>query len=311
MGTPDFAVTILDGLLKHDVNIVGVVTSPDRPSGRGQKINQSAVKKYSDANELTTLQPVNLKDEGFQSELRALKADIQIIVAFRMLPESVWNMPPKGSVNLHASLLPHYRGAAPINWAILNGEKKSGVTTFFLQHQIDTGDVIFQQETAISETMTAGELHDELMHIGSELINKTYDAIESGTVPSTPQTEMNVGELKSAPKIFKPDCEINWNESINVIFNLVRGMNPFPTAWTNLIDESGASLTLKIFGADKVLETHKHDKGSIKTDGKSYLYIYGPDGYLSIKVLQLQGKRRMDLEDYLRGSKINDEWKVT
>jgi len=311
MGTPDFAVTILDGLLKHGVNVVGVITSPDRPSGRGQKINQSAVKKYSDAHDLTTLQPVNLKDEIFQSELRALNADLQIIVAFRMLPESVWNMPPKGSVNLHASLLPQYRGAAPINWAILNGEKKSGVTTFFLQHQIDTGDVIFQEEVNISDTMTAGELHDELMHIGSSLINKTYDAIEKGDVPSTPQVEMNAGELKNAPKIFKPDCEINWNDSIDSIFNLVRGMNPFPTAWTNLVDESGTSLTLKIFGADKVKEEHKQAIGSIKTDGKSFLYIYGLNGYLSIKVLQLQGKRRMDLEDYLRGSKINDGWKVS
>jgi len=310
MGTPDFAVTILDGLVKHGVDIVGVITAPDKRSGRGQKINQSAVKKYADQYNLTTLQPVNLKDEEFLQTLQNLKADLQVVVAFRMLPEAVWNMPAKGTFNLHASLLPQYRGAAPINWAILNGEKESGVSTFFLQHKIDTGNIIFQEKVAINDHMTAGELHDELMHIGSTLVTKTYDAIVTGNVPNIPQSELMVDTLKEAPKIFKPDCEIDWNKDIHQIYNLVRGMNPFPTAWTTMVDENGAVLTCKVFGATKITDSLSFENGSIKTDGKSFLHLYGENGYLSIKELQLQGKKRMKLEDFLRGARINNNWKV-
>ena len=248
MGTPGFAVTILDGLIQNNFDVVGVVTAPDKPAGRGQKIAQSDVKKYCEEHGLHTLQPTNLKDEDFISELKALEADLFVVVAFRMLPEIVWNMPPQGTINLHASLLPQYRGAAPINWAIVNGEKKTGVTTFFIEKEIDTGMIIEQKEVEIGENDTAGELHDELMRVGSSLVVQTVVKIQSGEVIRTSQNDLIEGQkLNEAPKIFKPMCEINWNESVEVIHNFCRGFSPYPTAWTKIQNKnSGEIKSLKI-----------------------------------------------------------------
>lgn len=310
MGTPDFATTVLDGLIKHGVNVVGVITAPDKPAGRGRKIHESSVKKYALSNDLRVLQPTNLKDSAFIEELKTLKADLQIVVAFRMLPEVVWAMPPMGTFNLHASLLPQYRGAAPINWAVINGEKETGVTTFFLQHQIDTGDIIMQEKVKIGESMTAGELHDELMTVGSDLVNKTYDAIVSGSTPTVAQESLIEGKLKEAPKIFKQDCKVNWHDPVLNIYNFIRGMSPFPTAWTELQDENNTVTTAKLFEADFNETTSTKAPGTIDTDGKTYLHIYAKGGYISIKTLQLQGKKRMALDDFLRGSNINNSWQT-
>lgn len=308
MGTPEFAVTILDGLLNHGVNVVGVITAPDRPAGRGRKLNESAVKKYAVEKGLKILQPLKLKDEDFVSELKSLNADLQIVVAFRMLPEIVWNMPEKGTFNLHASLLPNYRGAAPINWAVINGEKESGVTTFFIEHKIDTGNILFQEKVAISDTMSAGELHDELMITGSKLVNKTYDAIAEGNIQPIPQSEYDLSSIQPAPKIFKEDCKIDWNKDVTSIFNHIRGLSPYPAAWTN-IDIGDEEKTCKIFKTKFTTDHHEYDQGRIDSDGKTFLHIYCGNGYLSVLELQLQGKKRMKIEDFLRGNKV-DEWKA-
>ncbi|MBP9151318.1 MAG: methionyl-tRNA formyltransferase, partial [Flavobacteriales bacterium] len=250
MGTPDFAVATLKALLDAGANVVGVITAPDKPAGRGMKLQPSAVKQFAVENDLNVLQPTNLKSEEFLSELSALKATLQVVVAFRMLPEVVWNMPEKGTFNLHASLLPQYRGAAPINWAVMNGETESGVTTFFLQHQIDTGNIIFQEKVAIGESETAGELHDKLMNVGAGLVVKTLEAIENGNAPSIPQNTI-VGELQEAPKIFKETCKIDWNKSANAVFNHVRGLSPYPTAFTTLVS-SDEEIGLKVFRVRKM-----------------------------------------------------------
>ena len=244
MGTPEFAVASLDILIQNNYNVVAVVTVPDKPAGRGQQIQQSAVKKYAIEKGLTVLQPEKLKDEQFIKELTALKADLQIVVAFRMLPEIVWNMPPLGTYNLHGSLLPKYRGAAPINWAIINGETESGVTTFKLKHEIDTGNMLFQQSTPIYPTTTAGDLHDSLMHIGAELILKTVKAIESNNYVLKPQ---NDSEIIHAPKLYKETCKINWDNSAEKINNLIRGLSPYPTAFTEYIDKKNQVIGVKIY----------------------------------------------------------------
>ncbi len=301
MGTPDFAVESLKTLVENEYNIVGVITAPDRPAGRGQKIHQSPVKEYAVAQNIPVLQPEKLKNPAFLDDLKALRADLQIIVAFRMLPEVVWNMPPMGSFNLHGSLLPHYRGAAPINWAVINGEKETGVSTFFLQHEIDTGHIIFQEKVTIEEADNAGSIHDKLMVIGAQLVLKTVQAIEADAIHTIPQADLlGDEESKEAPKIFKDDCRIQWAESATLIRNKIRGLSPYPTAWTELEFEDGKTLSMKLFAAQ-----FKSDlslaPGEVQTDGKTYLAIGTNDQALAITELQLAGKKRMTVTDFLRG----------
>lgn len=296
MGTPDFAVASLDILVENGFNVVGVVTAPDKPAGRGLQLQESAVKKYAASKGLPLLQPEKLKNPDFIAQLAALKADLQVVVAFRMLPEIVWNMPPQGTINVHASLLPNYRGAAPINWAIINGEKESGVTTFKLQHEIDTGDILFNDTVTIREDETAGELHDELMLTGARLLLKTVQAIAAGTTKETPQASIAAEDVKHAPKIFKDTCMINWQEPLDKIYNLVRGLSPYPAAWTTLQDKS-----LKIYKAHKQHVQPSIAPGEFDTDQKTYVRIAAPDGYLYLDEIQLEGKKRMDITAFLRG----------
>ncbi|MBE6298906.1 MAG: methionyl-tRNA formyltransferase [Bacteroidales bacterium] len=303
MGTPDFAVESLKKLVEGGYNVVGVVTMPDKPAGRGQKIKYSAVKEYALSKGLYIMQPERLKDESFLAELASLNADLQIVVAFRMLPESVWNMPPLGTFNLHASLLPQYRGAAPINWAIMNGDKESGVTTFFLTHEIDTGNIIMQERVAIGDDDCAGTLHDNLMYVGADMVCKTVDAIAEGNI-TTKEQPMDI-ELKAAPKIFKNDCKIDWSESAEKIRNKVRGLSPYPTAWGALDLGNGEEpLAVKIFSVDIIEENGK--TGTIKTDGKHFIEVYCGDGALRISSLQLPGKKRLTVEELLRGYSFNE-----
>lgn len=304
MGTPEFAVPSLDILVKNNYNVVGVVTVPDKPAGRGQQIQESAVKKYAVANGIKILQPVKLKDPEFIKELKELNADLQIVVAFRMLPEEVWNMPKLGTYNLHGSLLPKYRGAAPINWAIINGEKESGVTTFKLKHEIDTGNTLFQEKVNISDITTAGELHDELMKVGAELILKTVKAIESGTLDlKTQDNSLAV----HAPKIFKETCKIDWNKTPEQIHNLIRGLSPYPAAFTEFKDLQGNVLSLKIFSSSKEESAHSKTNGLVITDNKTFVKVSCYGGYINIKELQLQGKKRMSIGEFLRGYKFPEK----
>ncbi|WP_236652774.1 methionyl-tRNA formyltransferase [Chitinophaga vietnamensis] len=296
MGTPDFAVASLDILVQNGFNVVGVITAPDKPAGRGLQLQESAVKKYAAAKGLTVLQPEKLKNPEFIAALKALKADLQVVVAFRMLPEIVWNMPPEGTINVHASLLPQYRGAAPINWAIINGEKESGVTTFKLQHEIDTGDILFNDKVAIREDETAGELHDALMNTGARLLLKTVQAIAAGEVKEIPQASINAADIKHAPKIFKETCRINWEQPLDSIYNLVRGLSPYPAAWTTLQDK-----TIKIYKAHKVAGKPAVAPGEFETDQKTFVKIAAPDGYLFLDEVQLEGKKKMDIAAFLRG----------
>ncbi|MCX3266840.1 methionyl-tRNA formyltransferase [Pedobacter agri] len=297
MGTPDFAVASLDALVQANFDVVAVITAPDKPAGRGQKMNESAVKKYAIEKNIPVLQPEKLKNPEFLEQLKAYQADLQVVVAFRMLPEVVWNMPPKGTINLHGSLLPQYRGAAPINHAVINGEKESGVTTFFLTHEIDTGAIIQSASTPISDEETAGDLHDKLMHIGAELLVKTVTAIEKGDYTEQPQPQNDV--LKHAPKIFKDDCKINWNNSSQQIFNLIRGLSPYPTAFTLLNDK-----TLKIFKAELEDKEPAIVAGGFLTDGKTYLKFATKDGFIKLLDIQYEGKKRMAIEDFLRGMRL-------
>lgn len=311
MGTPDFAVASLDILVKNNYNIVGVITAPDKPAGRGQQVQLSAVKKYAVEKGLHILQPEKLKNAQFLEELRALNADLQVVVAFRMLPEVVWNMPRLGTFNLHASLLPQYRGAAPINWAVMNGEKETGVTTFFLQHEIDTGKVLFRERTPIGKDETAGELHDRLMEIGSKLVLKTVQAIETGNYRETPQEELAEGqELKHAPKIFKEDCRTDWSKSIDTIHDHVRGLSPYPAAWTELSGPDGKMHSIKIFRTGKEITFHDHVRGTLISDGRSFIKIAVAGGYIHLLDIQLAGKKRMGTAEFLRGFNMQGEWKV-
>lgn len=302
MGTPDFAVATLKALIEADANIVGVITAPDRKAGRGMKLQPSAVKQFAVENGLKVLQPTNLKSEEFLEELRSLDATLQIVVAFRMLPEVVWNMPKHGTFNLHASLLPQYRGAAPINWSIIHGEKETGVTTFFLQHQIDTGNIIFQEKVPISDDMTVGELHDELMKVGSKLVVKTLRAIESGNCPSIPQS--NDSELKEAPKIFKETCEINWTKPVDEVYNLIRGLSPYPAAFTT-VSNGSEELGLKIFRVQKTEKGNVGKAGLISIEDNG-LFISCANGWLEVLELQLAGKKRMKTGDFLRGFDLSE-----
>lgn len=310
MGTPDFAVQSLKTLVDNGINIVGVITSPDKPAGRGKKISESAVKKYAVSQSLNVLQPTKLKDESFQKELKKLDVDLQIIVAFRMLPEKVWSMPRLGSINLHASLLPQYRGAAPINWAVINGENKTGISTFFLKHEIDTGDVIFQEEIDINPSDNAGIVHDKLMNKGAELLLKTTNAIIDGNYTEIPQKQLIDSKIKHAPKIFKSDCKVKWTEPINNIHNLVRGLSPYPCAWSELIEPNGNVISFKLYDTDIEKVKHENIVGDIISDNKNFIKIAVQEGYLIVNELHLAGKKRMKTKDFLLGFKNIDQFKV-
>jgi methionyl-tRNA formyltransferase len=322
MGTPEFAVASLDALIKKDFNIVGVVTSPDKPAGRGLKMSESAVKKYAVKRKLKILQPEKLKNPEFLDELRSLNADLQIVVAFRMLPEAVWNMPPMGTINLHGSLLPQYRGAAPLNWAIINGEKETGVTTFKLKHEIDTGDILLQESFPIGENETAEEVHDRMKETGAQLLVKTVEGLTNGTLQETPQSSIVNGQLpiensqvkesysppdshrdtidhsllKHAPKITTQTCRIDWNKTVDEIHNLIRGLSPYPAAFTELEDK-----TIKIYKSEKEHAVPTSKRGRWESNGKTYLKFASADGYIHLKDVQLEGKKRMLIEDFLRG----------
>lgn len=311
MGTPDFAVEPLRCLIQGGYNVVGVITMPDKPAGRGHKIQYSPVKQYALEHRLPLLQPEKLKDETFVEELRAWKADLQIVVAFRMLPEVVWNMPRLGTFNLHASLLPQYRGAAPINWAVINGDKETGITTFFLKHEIDTGEVIQQVRVPIGDTDNVGVVHDKLMMLGGRLVTETVDAILAGTVESIPQEKMvQVGELRLAPKIFKDTCRIDWNQSVKRIYDFIRGLSPYPAAWTELVQPDGAVVVLKIFETEKIFQSHQLEPGTLLTDGKTYIRVATMDGMIEIHSLQLPGKKRLKTDELLRGFHLTEEYKL-
>jgi methionyl-tRNA formyltransferase len=300
MGTPQFAVASLNELITAGCDIVGVVTAPDKPAGRGKKLSQSAVKEYALEHGLKILQPEKLKDEQFLEELKALNADLQVVVAFRMLPEVVWNMPPRGTVNLHASLLPQYRGAAPINWVLINGEAESGVTTFFLKHDIDTGNLLFTEKITLTGHEIAGELHDRLMDKGAGLLVKTVKAIESGRYSEYPQSELAEGvELKHAPKIFKEDGNIDWNKPVKDVYNLIRGLSPIPGAYTTLNDK-----ILKIYQAEAQPEAIDITPGEFISDNKTYLKFAAKDGFINVTDLQLEGKKRMSIDEFLRGVRL-------
>jgi methionyl-tRNA formyltransferase len=313
MGTPGFAVPSLDALLKEGFNVVAVITAPDRPSGRGLKMKPSPVKSFADAHGIPVLQPTNLKDPGFIEELKSFGANLQIVVAFRMLPEIVWAMPEHGTFNLHASLLPRYRGAAPINHAIINGEPETGVTTFFLSKEIDTGNIIFREKTSIGPDETFGELHDRLKHLGAGLVTTTAKAIKEGTVSEIPQQDLfeEGTELRKAPKIYREDCRIDWKSGLNSIHNKIRGLSPYPAAYTKIIDPAGKEIQLKIYRADKKGKPGSLNHPEIFTDGKTYLSILVDGGEILLREVQLAGKKRMEVEEFLRGFQITNEWKIS
>jgi methionyl-tRNA formyltransferase len=296
MGTPEFAVSSLQALVEASCEVVAVVTAPDKPAGRGLKVSMSPVKEYALQQNIPVLQPEKLKNKGFLEELKSYRADLQVVVAFRMLPEVVWNMPPLGTFNLHASLLPQYRGAAPINWAVINGETESGVTTFFLQHEIDTGQIIFQEKVAVGYHDTAGTLYDNLMKTGAELVVKTVAAIQEGNYQTTLQQEQS--DLKSAPKIFRETCEINWDKPAEQVRNLIRGLAPYPAAWTTINGKSA-----KIFKSSVTGDIDDASAGTIATDNKKYIHVKTADRWLAIEEIQIEGKKKMAVEELLRGFK--------
>lgn len=300
MGTPEFAVTILDKLVQHDYDIAGVITSPDKPSGRGRKMNKSAVKLYAEEKGLQILQPTNLKDESFLQKLKSLNANLQIVVAFRMLPKVIWELPEFGTFNLHASLLPNYRGAAPINWAIINGEKRTGVTTFYIDDKIDTGEMILQEEISITLNDNAGTLHDKLMYLGADLVLKTVKEIESDSVKRKKQ-DFNE-DLKAAPKIYKDSCRIDWDQPLDKIYDFIRGLCPYPTAWTILVNEDD-DLFLKIYDVTKEKDDHGLKTGTLLFTKKE-MKIAVENGYINLLKIQLPGKRKMETKDVLNGLKL-------
>lgn len=304
MGTPEFAVASLDKLFKEGCNIPAVITMPDKPVGRGQNIQYSPVKQYALDNNLPILQPEKLKDPEFLLKLKNINAELFVVVAFRMLPEEVWSLPPLGTINLHSSLLPQYRGAAPINWVIINGETETGVSTFFIEKDIDTGNILFSEKTSISDTETAGELHDRLMNIGAGLLLKTVKAIETGNIKPIQQNNFHKSNerLKPAPKIFKNDCQINWNRKSIDIYNFIRGLSPYPAGWSVLRNKSNdRSFNVKIFKTGYSVEQQAKQPGTIITDTKTYLNVATTDGIIDIKILQLEGKKKLSVEEFLRG----------
>ena len=302
MGTPEFAVEPLKRLVDEGYNVVGVVTMPDKPAGRGQHVQESPVKKYALEEGIPILQPEKLRDEDFLVQLKMWQADIQVVVAFRMLPEVVWNMPRLGTFNLHASLLPQYRGAAPINWAIINGEKETGVTTFFLKHEIDTGNIILQRSTPIHDEDNVGTLYDRLMNMGADLVVETMERITMDDVSTMPQDDSVA--VNPAPKIFKEDCKINWNKSAAELHNFVRGLSPYPAAFTEVKNDKDQVLSLKVLETEVIDQTVSEQPGTLVSDGKKQLYFATEEGYLSIKRLQLAGKKAMTTEELLRGTKL-------
>lgn len=321
MGTPDFAVEALRQLVEGGYNVVGVITMPDKPAGRGHKIQYSPVKQYALEQNLPLLQPEKLKDEAFVQALREWKADLQIVVAFRMLPEVVWSMPRLGTFNLHASLLPQYRGAAPINWAVINGDTETGITTFFLKHEIDTGEVIQQVRVPITDTDNVEIVHDKLMMLGGKLVVETVDAILNGVVKPVPQEEMAVvGELRPAPKIFKETCRIDWNQPVKKVYDFIRGLSPYPAAWSELVSPEGEVVVVKIFETEKYIRNEgkrcRNSRGcfckvgSIETDGKKYIKVAVPGGLVSVLSLQLPGKKRLKTDELLRGFRLTNEYKM-
>jgi methionyl-tRNA formyltransferase len=299
LGTPDFAVASLKAMVEAKHEVVAVVTMPDKPAGRGMKLQQSPVKQYAVSQNIPVLQPEKLRDPAFIEELRSYKADLQVVIAFRMLPEVVWHMPPLGTINLHASLLPDYRGAAPINWAIINGETVSGVSTFFLKHEIDTGDILLSAACEIGSNTTAGELHDTLMHLGAEVMLQSLQLIREGKIQGTPQAQ---GSHKLAPKIFKSHCQIDWNNTGQSIINLVRGMSPYPAAYTLLNHKQ-----VKVFMAQFEPNTTTEEPGKVLSDQKSYVKVSCLDGFVHLLDVQMESKKRMDIESFLRGNVIGSD----
>lgn len=297
MGTPEFAVASLNALVEAGCNVVGVVTAPDKPAGRGMQLQQSAVKQYAVSKNIPVLQPEKLKAPAFLDELAALKADLQVVVAFRMLPEAVWNMPPMGTINVHGSLLPQYRGAAPINWAIINGESATGVTTFQLQHAIDTGNMLMQEVIPITDTMTAGELHDTMKMVGANLLVETIKGLVAGSIQAKPQHD--AADLKHAPKLFTSNCTIDWHKPVHEVYNLVRGLSPYPGALTHLNGK-----ILKIYRAEKIMKTVAETPGTFVSDNQTHIDVACTDGYLRLTEIQLEGKKKMAVSDFLRGNKI-------
>ena len=311
MGTPDFAVETLRLLVENKYNVVAVVTMPDKPAGRGHKIQFSPVKQYALSVGLPILQPVNLKDEAFIEELRSYQAHLQIVVAFRMLPQIVWDMPPMGTFNLHASLLPQYRGAAPLNWAIMNGDKETGITTFFLTHEIDTGRVIQRRSIEIADTDNVGIIHDKLMMMGAEMVCETVDNIIADKVVAIPQEELMTDEpLRPAPKIFKDTCHIDFTRSVEQLYNQVRGLSPYPAAWCEFVSPEGEAIGVKIFEAARHTCNHNLTPGTVVTDGKKNIEIACEDGYLQLLSLQLAGKKRLSAEELLRGFRLTNDYKA-
>jgi methionyl-tRNA formyltransferase len=314
MGTPTFAVASLQLLVEKGFNIVGVITAPDKPAGRGQQLQFSAVKTYALQHQLKILQPEKLKDASFIDEYQQLKPDLNIVVAFRMLPEIIWNYPVYGTFNLHASLLPQYRGAAPINRAIMNGEKETGLTTFFLQHEIDTGKVIIQQKIPLNDEITAGELHDQMMPIGAEMVVKTVEMIEKNAIYSTEQSQLIENDnviLNSAPKIFKEDCLLDWSLSLKQIHDQIRGLSPYPTAFTVLINDQGVEMLVKIYKSRTEYFKNIENTGIIESDGKSYMAIHHPEGRIFIEQIQAPGRKQLAISEFLRGfSLLTGGWKV-
>ena len=317
MGTPDFAVEALRCLVEGGYNVVGVITMPDKPAGRGHKLQFSPVKQFALDHDLPLLQPERLKDEAFVEALRNWKADLQIVVAFRMLPEVVWSMPRLGTFNLHASLLPQYRGAAPINWAVIHGDTETGITTFFLKHEIDTGEVIQQVRVPIAPEDNAGTIHDKLMLLGGKLVTETVDHILDGTIHSIPQEELaDCSSLRPAPKIFKETCRLHWDQPTMAIHNLVRGLSPYPAAWSELCAPNGERISIKIFETAPEASPAPHAAastaapGTLQTDGKHYLRVATADGWLSLLQLQLPGKRRLGIEELLRGFHPDESWRM-
>ena len=301
MGTPEFAVASLDALVKAGCNIAGVVTAPDKPAGRGMKLTESAVKKYAVENGLKVLQPEKLKNPEFLAALKSLNADLQIVVAFRMLPEIVWNMPPLGTINVHGSLLPQYRGAAPINWAVINGEKETGVTTFKLKHEIDTGDILLQESLPIGEDETAGEVHDRMKEIGAKVLVETVKGLAENRIAEQPHTlNLQPSTLHHAPKIHTDTCIIHWDRPVETVHNLIRGLSPYPGAFTTLNEK-----ILKVFRSKKEITYPKSTEGDYETDGRTYLKFACTDGYLHLLEVQLEGKKRMSIDDFLKGYRFN------
>lgn len=311
MGTPDFAVASLSALIDYGCNVAAVITAPDKPAGRGMKIQETLVKRFAVDRNIKVLQPEKLKDEHFLNELKKINADLQIVVAFRMLPEVVWDMPRLGTINLHASLLPQYRGAAPINWALINGENRTGVTTFFLQHEIDTGDILLRKEVNITDEDNAGSLHDKLMNTGAGLLCETVELISQGNYQPVPQINDGLAQvLKSAPKIFRDDCRIDWKQPAKKIRNHIRGLSPYPAAWSELVSVTGEKISIKIFDTDFIEKNHTSGIGTIESDQKSNIYVFVPDGIVEIKFLQIAGKRKMTPAEFLPGFRDIQNWRL-